>query len=213
MTTRNDSAELKQKIDDAIKAQFDILRDSVGALTVIGGLMAQASVDGLYPPDAQLAALQAYKLRRDLNGSLTKSDSAQISKLANFAYVALAWNRNGLMLVKALVDRTEGLPKRYHIVQWVLVRLKMRRQGTMPPISELVEMLKEAQAPRPRKASKRADTSTGMTPHDIVRALDTLIEDADTPTHVRAACELVKSFTAGKAVTPGVSDVPGASDG
>jgi hypothetical protein len=221
----NDAAAARDNADAAIREQFEFLRKSDGALTVIGGLTAQASVDGTYPADALLAALRAYQLRSGPSNSLSRSDRAQVSKLSNFATIALAWNRRGIKVVNELVKRSEGLPKRYHVVQTVLVRLKKRRQGTMPPIAELVVMLKGAQAPSPRKAAKSREpvealpgsVSTGapagtvpasLIPSDMVRVLDTLIEDANTPTDIRAACEAIKRFTASKAaeVTPGVSD-------
>jgi hypothetical protein len=226
----NDAATARDSADAAIREQFDLLKKSDGALTVIGGLTAQASVDGIYPADALLAALRAYQLRSGPSNSLSKSDRAQISKLANFATIGLAWNRRGIKLVNELVKRSEGLPKRYHVVQTVLVRLKRRRQGTMPSVKELGEMLKDAQASKPRKAAKSRETvkalsdsvptsapagtvHASLTPSDIVRALDTLIEDANTPTDIRAACQAIKTFAASKAVTPGVSDAPGVSDG
>jgi hypothetical protein len=221
----NDVTAARDNADAAIREQFDLLRKSDGALTVIGGLTAQASVDGTYPADALLAALRAYQLRSGPSNSLSRSDRAQVSKLSNFATIALAWNRRGIKVVNELVKRSEGLPKRYHVVQTVLVRLKKRLRGTMPSVKELGEMLRDAQALNPRKAAKSREpvealpdsVSTGapagavpanLTPSDIVRALDTLIEDANTPTDIRAACEAIRNFTASKAaeVTPGVSD-------
>jgi hypothetical protein len=88
----NNSAESEQNFDTAIREQFDLLKKSEGALTVVGGLLAQACADGAYPADAWVAAHRAYQMR----GVSGKSSHAQISKLANFAYVALAWDRKGI---------------------------------------------------------------------------------------------------------------------
>jgi len=221
----NDSAEIERQVDDAIRAQFDVLTKSEGALTVIGGLLAEACVTGVYPADGWAAAYRAYQLR----GVSGKTDHVQISKLASFAYVALAWDRKGIKLVKALVERTEGLPKRYHIVQTVLVRLKKRRRGTIPPVSELAAILKDAQQPKEaksrktRKAAPEAEvveaeaveieavvvaTSNSTAGSDFVCALDTLFNDFDTPPDIREACARIKNFVAGKNaadVTPGVT--------
>jgi len=46
--THNNDRAAHEKADAEIKAQFDILTKSDGALTVIGGIMARALVDKVY---------------------------------------------------------------------------------------------------------------------------------------------------------------------
>jgi hypothetical protein len=72
----NDASERERKADAEIKAQFNILMKSEGALTVVGGIMARAYVDGVYLGTAREVAWRIYRMR----GVTGKSDAAQISK-------------------------------------------------------------------------------------------------------------------------------------
>jgi hypothetical protein len=194
----------RAQADANIRAQFDIITKSEGALTLAGGIMARAAIDGVYPGTAQQIAEHCYGLR----GPAGKSSDSQISKFSNFITVARAWERCGIELIEALVQRTEGTGNRYRIVQLVLVVLKkrLRAKAVMPSLEELAEMLADAQAPKTRKSAateastgELSDESTDASPgpslsDHFVRGLDALLRDSNTPPDITAKCRDIKSY-------------------
>jgi hypothetical protein len=191
MTTPNDSAELAQEADAEIKALFDILTRSDGALTVIGGLMARALVDKVYTGTAHDVAKRVYGLR----GVSGQSAGSQIGKLANFNIVAVAWKYRGIDLVEALVQQTEGDGRRrYRIVQSVLVLLKKiaKAKAKKPSTTELGEMLTVA-----RTGSTPDNTPDGKLARKLAKITKTLaiIKDhPNCPPSVEDACRTLESF-------------------
>ena len=67
--------------------------------------MARALVDKVYVGTPREIAEHVYRMR----GPTGESEASQVSKLSNFATVALAWDRRGIELVEALVKLTEGI--------------------------------------------------------------------------------------------------------
>jgi hypothetical protein len=218
----NDRAAAREKFDAEIKEQYAFEKKGQDAVTNVGLLFAQASVDSVYSADSKLEAIRVHKFRTGSSGPLTPSEMAQASKLVSFAKAGLGWNRQGIELVSHLVKITDGMPRRYNKVLAVLVRINKRHKGEMPSIAEVDEWLEEAQQPKPWKARKSKssettetssdDTSTNgttsdnastnsttssswpMSASDVVREMDRLIEFFDLPEYLRDRWVAVRNF-------------------